>query len=198
MLVLGVWYTFTMKSPFGHYKGIILVILFIIILFSLFFFFEPHEIVNLVGVKNSYLILFLVAVIGGASSIMSSSYYATIITLAMGGLNPIIIALVAGFGLTLGDFLFYLLGAWGRKNVSGNVRKFIEKYARWLSKKPKRLIQLIVYVYTGFFPLPGDILMIALSFARFPYKSFLFPLLMGNITLVLLISFGVVWGFGLV
>lgn len=164
------------------------------IVFGLFFFVvDIEKIIAFLGVRNSYFILFFVAMIAGSSSFTSSSYYATIIGFAVNGLNPFMIALVAGVGLTLGDTIFYFLGMWGRNNISGRVKHWTEKYGTWLSKKPKWIIKSIVYFYTGFTPLPGDFLMVALSFARFPFKSFIVPSLLGNITLVVFIVIGVLW-----
>lgn len=181
-----------------HYKGVLWIVSFIFFLFVFFYFVNPQEIIESLGVTNSYLVLFFVALIGGASSFTSSSYYAAIVTFAVSGLNPFWMALIAGIGLTIGDSIFYLLGTWGRNNISGHARMLAEKYAGWFSQKPKRFIQAIVYIYTGFSPFPGNLLMIVLSFARFPYKSFILPVLLGNITLVLVISLGVIWGIGLI
>lgn len=182
------------KPRVKHYKGILWIVSLALLLFIFFYFVNPEEIIDSLGVTNSYLVLFFVALIGGASSFTSSSYYATIITFAVSGLNPFWMALVAGSGLTIGDSIFYLLGTWGRNNISGHARILAEKYVGWFSQKPKRFIQAIIYIYTGFSPLPGDILMIILSFARFPYKSFVVPVLLGNITLVLMVSLGIIWG----
>lgn len=182
-----------MSHHVRHYKGIIWIISFLVVCGVLFFFIDIQKLVESLGVTNSYFVLFFVAMVAGSSSFTSSSYYATIVGFAATGLNPFMIALVAGAGLSIGDAFFYLVGKWGRENISGRVRILAEKYSKWLSKKPKWLVQIIVYLYTGFSPLPGDFLMIALSFARFPYKSFIIPGLLGNITLVLFIVLGVVW-----
>lgn len=187
-----------MRHRIYHYKGLFLIFSFFLFLFILFFFINPREIVDILGVQNSYLVLFCIALLGGVSSLTSSSYYAAIVTFTISGLNPFIMAFIAGIGLTLGDLFFYLLGSWGRNNISGYARRLAEKYSSWLLKKPKWVVQTIIYIYTGFSPLPVDILMVILSFARFPYKSFIFPLFFGNITLVLVIAFGVLWGVRLI
>ncbi len=185
-----------MNKILYHYRGILSVVIFITLLFVVFFFINPQELVESFGVTNSYIVLFFVALIGGTSSLTSSSYYATIIAFTISGLDPLMMALVAGVGLSIGDGIFYLLGIWGRNNISGRAKHLVEKGSRFLLKKPKWLVQIIVYLYTGFTPFPGDILMVALSFARFPYKSFVIAGLLGNITLVLVVVFGVMWGSG--
>ncbi len=182
------------KIKIKHYKGIIWIVSFLAILSIFFLFVDPKNIVASLGVTNSYLVLFFVAMIGGASSFTSSSYYATIVTFAMSGLDPFVMALVAGTGLTISDTVFYLIGSWGRNNISGPARVWFEKYSQWFSEKPKIVIQGIVYVYTGFLPLPGDVLMMILSFSRFPIKSFIIPAFLGNITMVLLLTLGVIAG----
>jgi membrane protein YqaA with SNARE-associated domain len=186
-----------MRHRVRHFKGIIWILFFLLTLGVLFFFVDIEKVIEAIGVTNSYLVLFFVAMIAGSSSFTSSSYYATIVSLAGTGLNPWVIALVAGTGLSVGDAIFYLIGTWGRENISGKIKTLAEKYAKWLSRKPRFVVQSIVYLYTGFTPLPGDFLMVALSFARFPYLSFIIPGLLGNITLVLFILFGVTWTQGL-
>lgn len=183
-----------MPHKFHHFRGLVWVISFIALLFVLFLFVDIQNVLRELGVRNSYLILFFVAMIGGASSITSSSYFATITALALNGLNPIAIAIVGGIGITVGDSLFYALGMWGRQNISGRFRAWTERWSRWLSRKPRWIVQIIIYLYTGFTPLPGDILMTVLSFSRFPFKSFIIPGLLGNITLVILIVIGVLFG----
>jgi len=48
------------------------------------------------------------------SSITGVSYAATIVTLAAGGLNPLLLGLASGLGISIGDTIYYFLGRQGR------------------------------------------------------------------------------------
>jgi len=191
-------YTFFVLRHLKNYKGFLLTGLVVVILFTVLYFVDPMEIVNAVGVRNSYLVLFLLALIGGTSSLTSSSYYIAIVSFALGGLNPFGMALVAGVALFLGDSLFYIFGSWGRHKLSGSVLRKVNHFSEWLNKKPKWLIQLVIYVYTGFSPFPGDLLMLSLAFSNIPFRRYIVPGLLGNVTLVLLLAHLALFGISVV
>jgi membrane protein DedA with SNARE-associated domain len=170
----------------------------ILVLFVVLYFFDPAVFIERVGVTNSYLILFFIALIGGTSSFTATSYYVTIVTFALGGLNPWVMALVAGTALFIGDSLFYLFGTWGRHKISGKVEKTVERFSDWLNKKPDWIVRLVIYLYTGISPFPGDVLMLTLAFSEYPYKKYIAPGLLGNMTLVLLISHLAILGFSVI
>lgn len=184
------------KTKLYQYRGVVGVILIILGLVLVFSFVKPDEIVSALGVRNSYLVLFLVALLGGASSLTSSTYYAAIVTFALSGLHPGLIALVAGVALFIGDSVFYRVGMWGRDHISGRALRWAQRFSRYVEHKPRWFVQIIIYIYTGFSPFPADILMIALSFARFPYRSFIIPGLMGSISFAFLLAQAALLGSG--
>lgn len=184
----------SLRKRLYQYRGIIITGLFLVFLFIFFLFVDPTELINFLGVRNSYLVLFFVALVGGTSSFTSSSYYAAIVAFTLSGLHPGLVALIAGTGLFVGDSIFYRIGVWGRDHISGKALRFVEKLSRYVEKKPRWFIQLIIYIYTGFSPFPGDILMISLSFSHFSYKHFIIPGWFGNITLAGIISLAVTLG----
>lgn len=166
----------------------------VVALFVFFLFFDPQEIVESLGVRNSYLVLFLIALFGGASSFTSSTYYAAIVAFTLSGLHPGLIALVAGVALFIGDSIFYRVGMWGRDHISGRALRAVQKISRYVEHKPRWFVQIVIFMYTGLSPFPGDILMIALSFVRFPYLSFVVPGFLGSITLAFIIAQAVLLG----
>jgi len=148
-------------------------------------------IVDYIGVENGYLITFFVSLFGGMSSLSGASYVATITTLASGGLNPAYLALASGFGITIGDTIYYLIGRYGYKNIDGTwLADKIAIFSVWLLKKPRWVITLGIYIYTGFTPLPNDVLTLTIGAARFPYILSIAALTLGNITLTFLIATG--------
>lgn len=149
---------------------------------------SPSEIVQLLGVQNGYLVMFLVAFFGGISTFTSSSYFATLFAFGAGGLHPLMIALIAGTALTLGDSLVYFVGSKGRDHIPLSLEVKFEKVSRILARYPQNRIKLLIFAYTGLTPLPADLLMLFLSFLRYPYKKVVIPLLIGNILLAFIIS----------
>ncbi len=155
----------------------------------------PETIVERIGVENGYIVAFIIATLGGVSTITSSSYFLTIITLAGGGVNPYILGIVAGTGITIGDSLFYYIGLRGREVAKDKGHKWTGKFSRWLDKRPRWLVPIIVFVYTAFTPLPNDILTISLGLSSYPYKYLIAPMWAGNIIITILTGIGASIGF---
>ncbi len=149
---------------------------------------SPTELVNIIGVHNGYLVMFLIALFGGVSSFTAVSFVATALTLSAGGLNPIILALASGVGTTLSDSLFFLIGKHAHTVIeSPKLSRLIDKTAIWLNDRSRLVVGLFIYLYTGFTPLPTDVLTILLGVTRQPYISIIIPPVLGNITFTFLI-----------
>lgn len=146
-------------------------------------------IVEYIGAENGYLVMFLVALFGGMSSFSGVTYVATIITLAGGGLNPLFLALAAGAGTTIGDTVYYLIGRYGVREVAESYFAHqVGRLTMWLSTKPRWMVFLGSYLYTGFTPLPNDVLTITLGLTHQPLKVVLPALALGNATLTYLVA----------
>jgi membrane protein YqaA with SNARE-associated domain len=165
---------------------------------GLIYYFGSERIVEIIGVENGYILMFLIALFGGVSSLTGIAYPATILTLASGGLNPLYLALASAAGVTVGDTVYYVLAHRFSYLLSerGTVRKYIDKIRHWLKDKPKPVIAGAIYTYAAFTPLPNDILTIALGLARQPYLLVIPSLVIGNFTHTYLIAkFGQIFPF---
>jgi membrane protein YqaA with SNARE-associated domain len=150
----------------------------------------PDAIVEYIGVRNGYIVMFLVALFGGISSFSGFTYIATIITLAAGGLDPVGLALASALGISIGDTAYYCIGRYGLRSLAHNSR-FSERIVRisnWLRSHPSWLLFLFVYVYAGFTPLPNDLLAIALGITFQRFTVVLPALVLGNATLTYFIA----------
>jgi membrane protein YqaA with SNARE-associated domain len=148
-----------------------------------------ERVVGFVGVENAYLIMFLVAFLGGLSTFTSVTYVATVITLASGGVHPVGLAIASSAGVSLGDAIFYYIGFWGLRHVvAGWIGRAIHRASLWLEHKPRAFIFGAVYLYAGFTPLPNDVLAVALGALRQPLWLVLPALVLGNFTLTLLLA----------
>ena len=184
-----------------NYSAFIGVLVAIIIVSLILFYFDPAEIVVHMGVRNIYGFLFVFALLGGVSSFTSSSFYAAVIALsASGGLNPLTVGIIAGIGMGFGDSMFYLLGQRAYKAFFHNERnqRRVEKFLAWLEKRPKWTMPIIIFIYSGFTPFPGDLLMMSLAVTGYPYRKAIVPMVLGNITLVTILGVGTLLGIRLV
>jgi membrane protein DedA with SNARE-associated domain len=160
--------------------------LFVLLLFAVWLFllysFKPTEIVDIVGTENSYILVFVLAIIGGTSVLFPFPYYLVVFTLGSGGLNPFLIGLLAGTGVAMGDSTSYLIGYSGREIITGKIQKIFNRLHKWCMKKPKAVTFLFLYLYSSFMPLPNDVIVMPMGMARFPYLKLIIPLWLGNVT----------------
>lgn len=148
-----------------------------------------QRIVELIGTNNSYIILFIVGTTGGVSTLTSSSFYTTLSTFAVGGLNPFLLAVIGGLGISIGDTIFYLLGKKGEESLPSKARKITKKFSHWIENRPAWLVPIVTFVYSGMTPFPNDILTVSLGLARYRYLYMIIPLILGNIFLTGLVAF---------
>lgn len=173
------------KKSYLTFAGIITFIVGWSILLS---YIPPSQIVERVGANNSLIAAFLISTFGGVSTATSVNYYATVVTLAAGGANPILLGIAAGCGITIGDSLFYYLGTKGHDVLTGRPKRWADKISNWIKSKREHVVQVFAYLYTGLTPLPNDILTVSLGLAEYSYRRLLPALLLGNITLTLIIA----------
>lgn len=166
-----------------------LMLTFIIIASAVFLKWDASEIVEMIGVENGYAIMFLVSLLGGVSSVGGVAYFATILTLAGGGLDPLFLGLLSGAGVSVGDTFYFYFGKHGKKTLeSYRFKEVIERFTEWLDKKPKWFVPASIYLYTGFTPLPNDILAIAMGATGRRYIPVISALVLGNVTLTYLVA----------
>lgn len=151
--------------------------------------YEPRQLVEYIGVQNGYILTFFIAVIGALTSITPVSIYPMIITMAMGELSPLPLALITGAGLALGDAIFYFFGVEFKPFVSQKMKMRLQRFLFWIEKKPRWLAAFIIYFYIGFTPFPNNLLTGALALAGFPFKKIIVPLFLGDITLPIIIVY---------
>lgn len=179
----------TTKSWFKFY-GPILLILIITIGWGVFFYFiSPDVIVAKIGIQNSYVVAFIVSAICGFSSITSTTFYVTIGALAKGGANPLFLGLSGGLGVCISDFAFFYIISKGTPVIDKHWKKFVDFIKRIIAWMPEWMLYVFVFVYSGFFPAPNDILLVALAFGKIPFKKIMPYLFAGDIVSTLLISY---------
>lgn len=156
---------------------------------------EPAGVVRAIGLQNVYLFTFLFGIIGGVSAFTATSFYLTVFMLALGGANPLLLALFSAPGVLIGDMVFWYAGHEGRPLAEHTFSKELHAFSERLRQMPRWFVPIVAYLYTSITPLPGDFLMIALGLIDFPIRRVLLPILLGNFTFALLVSLAAVYGF---
>ncbi|KKS69447.1 MAG: hypothetical protein UV40_C0023G0010 [Parcubacteria group bacterium GW2011_GWA1_42_7] len=173
----------------AKYLTAFLIILALIAWGIFLYFVGPEKIVEFLGYQNSYIAAFIISLIGGTSVFTTASFYATVATLAAGGLNIFILAAIAGIGAALGDSFFFFLGFKGRKISSPSFKKRLDRFSKWLRRLPNWTIPFFAFIYAGFIPLPNDVMMISLALGKYKFRKIIPFVLAGDIVLMLIISF---------
>lgn len=165
----------------------LIVLLLILVVLSVFV--TPQELVNYIGVKNIYLVSFLVAVFGGLSTLTGLSFFVSVAAFASGGADPFLLGLFGGLGVFISDSIFFLAARHGVRVFKKNAKPI----SLWLASKMEKFslstILIGVYIYIGLTPLPNDILMVALAFMGMSFKRLAPVLMAGSISVVWLVAY---------
>jgi len=159
-----------------------LILTFILAWSLMFYFIGPLIIIDNIGIQNSYIFLFFAGIFSGISLFFSAPYYETLSAFSSIGLNFIILGIIGGVGLTIGDSIYYYFGKKGEEELTGKIHQKILKFSKWLVER-KYLVPIVSFLYFGFTPFPNGFLIIPLGLSEYPYKKLLIPLLIGNIAL---------------
>ncbi|MBN1544870.1 hypothetical protein JW898_05420 [Candidatus Woesearchaeota archaeon] len=166
-----------------------LLLAFIVFWSVLLYFITPHRLVDGIGVQNGYILSFLFGVFGEAATFTALSYYPAIVTLAAGGLNPFILGLIAGTGMTMGNSIYFFFGRETRNVLSENLEKQARKVLRWVEGKPNWILQMIMFIYVGFTPFPNNLLTASGGITGVPFRKMILPLFLGNVVLTTTIAY---------
>lgn len=169
----------------SHNIRVFLVLLTILIIWMVTFsIIDPEIAVAYVGVHNTYLIAFLMAAIGGLSAPTGTSFFAAVATFAAGGASIPLLVLAGGIGIFISDTVFYLIAQRGATAFADRTTTI----SGWLQKKTKKLppwvVQVGIFIYHGFTPLPNDVLMIALVLSGYRYATIAPVMLAGSFCIV--------------
>ena len=177
-----------MKVNRAQFPFVVLIAVFVV--WTVFIYrVPPAGIVEALGVRNGYLITFVLAFLGGISTFVPIPYYLFVLTFGAGGLNPFALGTVAGIGLFLGDSTSYAISYYGREIIPSKIQKSVDRVYQWSLSHPKWLASLAIFCYGAFIPLPNDLVIMPLGFIRYPYWRLMIPMTLGNIVFNTLAAF---------
>lgn len=168
-----------MKSKFLKYLPRVVFIVFFIFFSAVFYFWSPETLISHIGVQNSYLIIFFLALIGGLTTFSGVPYHLVLISLASGGTNPFLLGLITSIGVMIGDSTSYFLGFEGRDIIPKKIQKFLEKIFKFGSRYPK-FMPVFFFLYASLTPFSNDFIVISAGLAKYPFWKVMIPLALGN------------------
>jgi hypothetical protein len=152
-------------------------------------FSSPEQIIQKIGIQNTYIILFIVSFFAGFSSGGSLIFLAGLTAFLSGGLKFLTVALISGTALAIGDIIMLHLFLSGRKLIPKKTQHKLDKLSNYLNKKPTHLIPIIIIIYIVFSPLPNDILILSLAAINYTKRKAIPLIIIGDITFTILYSY---------
>lgn len=156
------------------------ILIVVLLSLSFYFFITPEKLITIIGVDNAYLLIFLLALIGGLTTFSGIPYHLILITLALGGLNPFVLGMVTASGVALGDSTSYFLGHNGSAFIPTHFTSFFKKLNLFIMNYPK-LFPVFCFLYGSLIPLSNDFIAITSGLLRYPFWKVIIPLGLGNL-----------------
>jgi hypothetical protein len=179
----------TTKSWFKFYGPFIFLILITVAWVVLFRYVSAEGLVQKIGIENTYLVAFLLAVFCGFSSFTGSTFYIALGALAHGGANPLFLGLAGGVGLCISDYAFYYIVTKGKHVIDRHWTKLSTWIRTKIESAPQWVMNLFVFVYSGFFPVPNDVMTVTLAVGGTPFRKIAPYLFAGDIVSTLLLAY---------
>lgn len=179
-----------MKKKLFTFRRILFVLLslFIMGFFALYVFYSPKELILHLGVRNSFVILFFVSLVGAFTSMTKFSAYPMIVALVAGNMSFFNVGMVAGLGLAAGDTLFFLFGYSARELTNHKWKDKLRNILAKLQSINDWLVQGLIFIYVGASPFPNNLLSGSLAFTGYPFKKVIAPLVLGDMAFCMLVS----------
>ena len=112
----------------------------------LFLFLTPGKIVAYIGIENAYVLIFVLAFLGGLTTFSGIPYHLVLIGFAAGGLNPWILGPLTAIAVSLGDCTSYLIGYFGREIIPVRLQNAMQRLSRIQEAHP-RLLPSVFFLY---------------------------------------------------
>ena len=176
------------KVKIKKYVGRIFLAIIITSWLFLIFYSSPEKLVDWIGVKNAYAMMFFLALLGGMSTFSGIPYHLVLVSLSLGGLNPFFLGLFTALGVMLGDATSYFIASKGEIILPENLKSRLHKIHGFSARHPK-LLPLFFLFYGSFSPLSNDFIVISMGLARYPFWKVMLPLGAGNLIFNISLAF---------
>lgn len=170
----------------------VLLILVIILAFWASGVIKDNDFVSSLIGKFGYGGIFLVAVVSGFNLIIPVPVISFLPVFLLSGLNAFAVVAIIAAGMTLADFIGFLLGKTGRHiALSAFEKKVVNKFERFKDKlhwSPA----LALFLFASFAPIPNEVIVIPMAFLGYRPIYVLLPVFFGNMVFNALYAIGIV------
>jgi len=181
-----------MKISYLYVFRLILVLFFVSA--TIFFYYSsPDELISFIGVENAYLLMFVLALLGGLTTFSGIPYHVILVVLASGGLNPLLLGISAASGVMVGDTTSYYIGYSGGSFIPQGIQKTLQKLCAFCLAHPK-LLPIAFFLYGSLVPFSNDFIVISMGLARYPFWKVMVPLGLGNVVFNTGVAFAGAYG----
>lgn len=142
--------------------------------------FPADTIIDKVGSDNAYVLMFALGMIGGFTTFTGIPYHFVLMSLAVGGLDPVALGVCTAIGVMLGDSTMFLIGKQVKDSLPPRVVATIDHFAEYLLKHPRFVTPALV-AYGTVSPFSNDFVVASLSMGGYGYWRTILPLTVGNI-----------------
>lgn len=111
------------------------------------------------------------------------------------GFDPAPTLVTIAVGMTVGDFLGYLIGDTTRHLADHRLAAFRAR-AQALHARHRLLPLGLLFLYAGFVPFPNEVLVIPMAFMRYSMVGVMTAVLCGNVIFNTAVALGMSWLFG--
>jgi len=180
-----------MIEHLNKHKGLYSTLAILAAFSGLLFWYPPDVVVASIGVENSYVVVFLIAALGGLSSLTSGVFYASVATFSSGGAIPWLLGIVGGIGIAIGDSIIFGLLYYGSMDVhvSQKWQNHIDQARLYIDRYPSWVVYAVLFIILGVSPLPNDIVMLALVALGFSYKKIAPILVLAGISITTITAY---------
>ena len=158
-----------------------------VVLIYMTFFADAQKIVAAIGLTNTYVIMFVITLVTGMSTLSSGLIYTSLFTFIKGGAHPVVIGAIAGIGAAAGDIFFYYIFSKGHDSMPKKAQAKVKRVMHWFDHRDARIVPFFIVMWV-FLPLPNDILTFSISILGYPLKKVLPFLVLGDLGHMLLAS----------
>jgi len=145
-------------------------------------------IVDYVWVSNSYLFMFIIALIWGLSIFSWVPYPLMLVTFALGWLDIFYLALVTCSWVILWDSTSYFIGWKAKWAISGKLREVFDILLTIYDTNPKYLIPIFL-VYGAVSPFPNDMITLSSGMKWYGFFKTMIPLTLWNFIFCLMLGY---------
>jgi nitrate/nitrite transporter NarK len=149
---------------------------------------NPTLLIENVGPRNVYIILFFISLVSAVSTLTAAPFYIALIVAITGGLNPIIVALVVSPAIVIGDLVFLGMVTNAAELIAEKAA-WLRRFDAWVSRQRRWIIYLFTYLYFAFVPVSSDIFLTFLALADVKPREIWPYIFAGNLTFFLWLGY---------